>query len=830
MFRSTFTRLVLVSTTVLALAACQSSEERAEEHYENALRLVEEGDLDRAAVEFRNVLEQDPQHRDARTGLARMMRENGDVQRAYQQYLRVAETFPDDAEARIALAEMAIAIQNWEEARRHGERAIELAPEAPGIDVIALNLAYADAIEAEDDTARRQVADQIAVLLEDDPDNQLLRPILIDSALRDEEFGTSLDQIDAAIAQDPDNRRLHDTRLAVLAQLGEADALEEQLRDMITRFPEDTELAGTLLRFFVARGQVDEARAFLRETAETSPDADQRADAWTALVRLALQQDGPEAALGQIDEAIDALNDPVEAATFRALAAGIRFDQGDRSGAIAAMEALLERELPVDLSGQISVALARMLMPDGNQVGARALIEEVLAADATQVDALKMKAAWLIEEDNPSEAIALLRSALDGSPNDVEALTLSAQAYARSGDRNLVREFLALAVEASNSEPEVSIRYANLLASEERFLAAEEVLITALRLAPGNRDLLATLGELYIAMEDWPRTQQVEDTLRRQETPQAERIAAGLQASRLAAQGNMDDAISFLEDLAEQGGGQDLAAEIAVVRARLGNGDEEGALTYLDNIIAANPDNFTLQFVQATVWSAVGMFPEAAERYRSLIEQRPDVEQLWIGLIRALFAQGEIEAAEAALSEGLDALPQGLNLLWAQASFREQQGNYEGAIELYEIMYERAPNQPVIANNLASLISTYREDAESLERAYAIARRLRGSDFAPFQDTYGWIAYRQGEYDEALDHLEPAAAVLVDDPLVQFHLGMAYAAVGRNEEAVAQLERALEVAGPEDTRAQFDTARAEIARLEGVMQGGTEPEATGNDP
>jgi hypothetical protein len=59
---------------------------------------------------------------------------------------------------------------------------------------------------------------------------------------------------------------------------------------------------------------------------------------------------------------------------------------------------------------------------------------------------------------------------------------------------------------------------------------------------------------------------------------------------------------------------------------------------------------------------------------------------------------------------------------------------------------------------------------------------------------------------------------------------MAYAAVGRNEEAVAQLERALEVAGPEDTRAQFDTARAEIARLEGVMQGGTEPEATGNDP
>jgi tetratricopeptide (TPR) repeat protein len=141
------------------------------------------------------------------------------------------------------------------------------------------------------------------------------------------------------------------------------------------------------------------------------------------------------------------------------------------------------------------------------------------------------------------------------------------------------------------------------------------------------------------------------------------------------------------------------------------------------------------------------------------------------------------------------------------------------------MMYERAPNQPVIANNLASLMSTYREDAESLERAYRIARRLRGSDFAPFQDTYGWIAYRQGDYDEALEHLEPAAAALAQDPLVQFHLGMTYAALERNEEALEQLQRAVELAGPEETRAQFETARAEIARLEDAMQSTTVEDA-----
>ena len=85
----------------------------------------------------------------------------------------------------------------------------------------------------------------------------------------------------------------------------------------------------------------------------------------------------------------------------------------------------------------------------------------------------------------------------------------------------------------------------------------------------------------------------------------------------------------------------------------------------------------------------------------------------------------------------------------------------------------------IVANNLASLITTYRDDAESLERAWSIARRLRGSDVPAFQDTYGWIALRRGDIEDALAPLEPAAASLSNDPLVQFHLAVAYAEAGR---------------------------------------------------
>jgi tetratricopeptide (TPR) repeat protein len=800
----------------LALAACQSSEERAEEHYQNALRLIEEGDFDRASVEFRNVFENDGQHREARIRFAEMLRETGDLRRAYSQYLRVAEQYPDDAQTRVALAEMAIASQNWQEARRHGERAVELVPDDPAVPIIALNLAYTDAVEQEDETARRQVADEAAALLEARPDNLLLRTVLLDSALRDGALDRALTEIDAALELTPDDRRLHDARLAVLAQLERAEEVETQLRDMIARFPQDPELSGTLLRFLVARGEQDKARDFLREVAETSENPEERLDAQTALVQLALQQEGPEAALAQLETILDDIEDPAEAATFRALRAGIRFDQGERDAAITEMEAALaNEELPVDVSVRLQVALARMLMATGNQVGARALVEEALAADAGNVDALKMKAAWLIEEDDTRQAISLLRTALENSPDDVEALTLTAQAHARNGDRDIAMQFLSLAVEASNSAPGVSIRYADLLASEERYLAAEEVLIDALRLVPGNLQILSALGDLYIEMEDWARAQQVEETLRRQDNETASRIAAGLQASRLAGQGNMEDAVELLENLADEAGGQDIAAEIAVVRARLASGNVEGAVSYLDDALSRNPDNFTLRFVRATVLAGVRRHAEAIEAYRALIDEQPQVEQLWIGLIRSHYAQGDVDGAEAALEEGLGILPEALNLLWAQASFRERQNDYEGAIELYELMYERAPNQPVIANNLASLISTYRDDEGSLDRAYTIARRLRGVDFAPFQDTYGWIAYRRGDYGEALEHLEPAAATLSDDPLVQYHLGMTYAALEREEEALVQLRRAVEMADAAgDTRPQFERARAEIERLE----------------
>jgi tetratricopeptide (TPR) repeat protein len=803
-------RSLVLSGAILALAACQDDRARAEEHYQNALALLEEGDTVRADIEFRNVFQADGDHLEARERYARMLRETGDLEHSYRQYLRLVEQDPNLVSARMALAEMALDQQNWEEVRWHGQRVLDLAPDAPGADVIALNLAYVDAIEAQDEPARRAVSDTVLARFAEDRDNPFLRRLAIDSLMRDGAFDTALEIVDASLADTPDARVLHDVRLQILAQGQDEAAIEAQLRRMLELFPEDEQLAGVLLRFYVARDDIAGAQTLLTDLAASADTAVAREDALTALVRLRLEREGPEAAIEELDRIISA--DAEAAAPFRALRAVLRFEGGDREGGIAGIEALLAGELSQIDRGRFQIVLAQMRLETGDVAGAQNLVDTVLEGDAGQTDALKMRAAWLIEDDDSDRAIQDLRRVLDDDAEDAEALTLMAQAYTRSGDHDLARDFLSLAMQASGGAPAETIRYAAVLMEEERYLIAEEVLIAALRLTPNEPELLRALGQVYLQLSDWRRAGDVERTLRAAGTDSALAVADALRVAILAGQGQVDQAIAMLETAAaDPDSGID--AQAAVVQARLTTGDLEGALSYAETLVAEAPDNLDYRQLVAMTRIALGQMATAEEELTVIVTADPRRLQAWIDLIRVQNALDRGQEARQTLAAARALNPDAPDLLWMEASDLERSGDIDGAIAIYERLYEMLPNSPVVANNLASLISTFRDDEESLDQAYSIARRLRGTEVAPFADTYGWIAYRRGEYDVALEHLERAAAGLPDNALVQYHLGMTYLALQRSGEALTHLQHAVDLAGPDDARPQFAAAREQISAL-----------------
>ena len=804
-------KLVAALMLCLALVACKSSEERAEEYFQSALVLIETGDIDRAVVELRNALELDDAHLEARRTIAELFMADDNQSAAYRNYLRLVERFPEDADGRRALAELAFLARNWDEFVRHGEVAARVAPDDPRVQSIALGLRYRNAVQEKDEPAREALLPEIETLIAAQPENDILNNMLLDSLLRSQAYEEALVQLDKMIQLSPEDRAFYEQRLALLNQMGDISEIEDQLREMVDIFPDDLRNKARVVEFYVSRGELENAENFLREISDPS-DADP--SVFLNLVRFIGETRGPEAARVELERAIAANPNPDR---FRAMRAVMDFQEGAQDQAIAELEQIIDGAEASEQTRSIKVMLARMLANQGNEVGARRLVEEVLAEDGLYVDALKMQASWQIQADDTDGAIASLRSTLDAAPEDVQAMNLMAEAYTRAGNHELARDFLALAVDASNNAPAPAIRYARLLIDDERFQSAEDVLLPALRQAPNNGRLLQTLGQLYLRMDDLGRAEQVADTLRRQDSEASMAAANALQAAIVNQREGTASALQYLEDLASNADAA-LGTRLGLLRARLAVGDLEQATALVDQLVADFPGNEQLRFAQGATRAAAGLFDEAELIYRELVETEKARPNVWLQLSRLMMRKGDAAAAEQAIADGLEASPEDSGLMWAQASMLESRGAIEEAITIYETLYERSSNSVIIANNLASLLGTYREDEESLERAWTIARRLRGADNPSLQDTYGWIAFRRGEVAEAEEYLEAAASGLPRDPIVQFHLGQVYAQQGRTEEALAQYEKVLEIAGPADTREQIVTARAEIERLKNAAQ------------
>jgi predicted Zn-dependent protease len=805
-----------LAVAVGALAACQSSEEKAEGHYQAGLELLAAGDADRALVEFRNVFQLNGQHREARQTYARVQRERGNLREAYGQYLRLVEQYPDDLEGNLALAEMGFQNGSWEDAGRYARRALTTAPDDPLAQALVLVADYRDALMAKDTEKTASLLESGASLLKAHPEILMLRKMLADEALRGGKPEEALALIDEGLKLAPGEDEFYQMRLAILHQLDRKDEVTAQLKEMVARKPEDAQLRNTLISWYVAQNDLEAAEAGLR--AEIDPAKDEL-EPQLRLVQFLLQIKGVDAARAELDALIAARPDSVHLPFYRSMLANIRFDQGERDAAIAEMQKILEESPDAPQVNGIRLTLARMMTRTGNEVGARALVEQVLEADRTDTGALKMKAGWLIDDDKTGDALVVLRTALEQSPRDAEAMTLMARAHERDGSLDLAGEMLALAVEASQQGVEESLRYASFLQGQQKLQPAEDALLNALRRAPQDLRLLGALSQLYIRLGDWPRVDNAIASLESIDTERAQRLAQELRAQSLAARGQSEELTKYLEQLAQGEGGT--GAEMALVRDAVRRGDLTQALTQSTALRDKMPDVPQVALLHALVLNSAGRADDALTELQALTKATPQFEQGWLALVNMQRAQGNETAAEASLAAALEAMPTSRTMRWMQAGDLERSGDVEGAIALYEVLYAEDSNWAIVANNLASLLANNRSDAESLERAYVIARRLRGIEVPAFQDTYGWIAFRRGNLDEALAHLEPAARGLPGDMSVQYHLAMAYGATGRRDEALVLLKRVAE-ANPAPAPALLAAVQAEIARLEAT------PAATGN--
>ncbi len=148
----------------------------------------------------------------------------------------------------------------------------------------------------------------------------------------------------------------------------------------------------------------------------------------------------------------------------------------------------------------------------------------------------------------------------------------------------------------------------------------------------------------------------------------------------------------------------------------------------------------------------------------------------------------------ATYREGVDHMPNevsAVNMLFSLGAAYERIGEIDSAVVVFEDILKHDPNHDQTLNYLGYTLA---EHGIRLEYARdLISRAIQAQPKNPaYLDSFGWVNFQLGNFEEAVVYLESAAA-LDNDPVILDHLGDAYHAAGRHDEARVYWEKVLEL-------------------------------------
>ena len=112
----------------------------------------------------------------------------------------------------------------------------------------------------------------------------------------------------------------------------------------------------------------------------------------------------------------------------------------------------------------------------------------------------------------------------------------------------------------------------------------------------------------------------------------------------------------------------------------------------------------------------------------------------------------------------------------------------------YRLALSVKPGFGPAANNLAYLLAI---QDKRIDEALDLAKQAKDTLPADprVMDTLGWIYYKKGLYDNAINEFSQSLEKIPHNAVVHFHLGLAFHKKGQNKSARRELEKALHLDG-----------------------------------
>lgn len=654
------------------------------------------------------------------------------------------------------------------------------------------------------------------------------------------------------VLREGDGRAAHDRAVAALDK-GDARTARVELLNAIRADPRSPTLRLLQARALLALEDGAGAQAELERALKLgAPRGRTRAAMAEALI---LQGD----AEGALKQATAADADPEEAAHAQRMAARAAIMLGDLGAARAALEKA-QATAPVDPETWIETA--RYQLSFGDQAGAlvaadravalapgnvRALtlraertreqyglaaslpwFERALAIDPDAVPTLVEYAATLADMGRAQAMLSVTRRILGLQPGHPRALLMQAVMAARAGQDDVARALLEKTEGRLDGEPATLLLRGVLhLQSGNAVLAADSLSALVAR-QPDNDRARTLLGRAQFAAGDMEAASATLRPLvvRADADPYALTLAA--RAQEALGHGDMardmlaraawpvrpsaapfvheDDARLLANGPPTQAG--TAADNIPYIRALMNDGRGAEALDRARALARANAGAPAAQIILGDALMMAGKPGDAARRYEAAANVRFS-EEAALRLASAWRIAGDNGRASRAIGLFLAQNPANLPARRLAASLFMDAGDWRAARRMLEgIRGQLGDNDAMLMADLARATVESGDKGRGLAYARHAWRLMPGNPMTA--DIYGWALVQSGKDGQrAVDVLEQARAMAPGHPIIQLHLGQAYAAMGRRGEAKAAFAKAVAVPGFAGRRQALD-ASAEL--------------------
>jgi len=404
--------------------------------------------------------------------------------------------------------------------------------------------------------------------------------------------------------------------------------------------------------------------------------------------------------------------------------------------------------------------LNRLLANHGDKAASLAIVQRLAATYPDLAQAHFAVAQAAANADQPDLALKEVREAARLSPDWELAVLYEAQLLQkRSNDE--AAEVLAEFLKREPRSRDVRLNYARILVSQNKYEAARNEFGVLLKDFPDNTDVLFAVGLLSMQLEDWAAAERY---LKRLLTlDYGDRNAVRFYLGQIAEeQKRYQEALGWYREVTR--GTQYIPAQIRQAQVFNKQGDLDAARKFLRGVNTANnQQRVQLILAEAQLLREADRTKEAFDFVGGALEKLPDNTDLLYDY--------------AMLAEKLDRI----DIL--ESSLRK----------VISIRPDNAHAYNALGYSLADRSLRLPEARELVEKALALS-----PDDAFIIDSMGWVHYRLGDSQKALEYLRKAYAGR-QDPEIAAHLGEVLWITGHQAEAEKVWDEALAKTPTNDT-------------------------------